>query len=65
MMTQAAMEWLFEHESDSTIDDPLSSEELRDIARAQRNFAPDPVVCLVFLVEYAAIAKIERYGIHE
>jgi len=41
MNTQTAMEWLFEHEEDSDIDDPIPKVQLKQIAKEEASFVPD------------------------
>eukprot|EP01114_Cavostelium_apophysatum_P015083 TRINITY_DN4042_c0_g1_i1.p1 TRINITY_DN4042_c0_g1~~TRINITY_DN4042_c0_g1_i1.p1 ORF type:complete len:349 (+),score=65.38 TRINITY_DN4042_c0_g1_i1:954-2000(+) len=51
MNPQAAMDWILQHEEDPDIDEPISTEELQEIAE----FVPDPV----------AIAKLKDMGFSE
>eukprot|EP01102_Stenamoeba_stenopodia_P023301 TRINITY_DN9995_c0_g1_i2.p1 TRINITY_DN9995_c0_g1~~TRINITY_DN9995_c0_g1_i2.p1 ORF type:complete len:375 (-),score=84.91 TRINITY_DN9995_c0_g1_i2:28-1152(-) len=39
--TELAMEWLLEHSEDPDIDQPISEEQMRQLAQAEANFAPD------------------------
>jgi len=43
MNTQLAMDWLLEHGEDADINEPLSADQLRELADEHANFQPDAV----------------------
>lgn len=64
MNSQAAMEWLLEHEGDPNIDEPLSQEQLRQLRR-RATVVPDPQERMSTLCHQhlAGCAKVDGYGI--
>jgi len=57
--TELAMEWLLEHSEDPDIDQPISEDQMRQLAQAEANFAPDAGVLLV-IVRFPFMNKIQH-----